>query len=154
MRKDPDNQLMFIGLGGWDTHVNQGDKEGQLARKFLSLGQALSAFVKGLGKTYQDTVIVVLSEFGRTVRENGNRGTDHGYGNIAWVLGGGVRGGRFYGRWSGLEEENLFEGRDLQVTTDYRSLLGLIARRHLGVAGLDRLFPGFSPESRGLEGLF
>ncbi len=101
MRKDPRVTLAFMALGGWDTHVNQGSSKGQLARNLEQLGKGLAALQTELGSTYADTTILVMSEFGRTVHENGNGGTDHGHGNVMWVLGGGIRGGRVYGDWRG-----------------------------------------------------
>ena len=106
-------RLAFASLGGWDTHVNEGDSKGQLANHLRPLGDGLALFAKGLAQRWNDTVVIVLSEFGRTVRENGDGGTDHGHGNVIWVLGGGVRGGRVYGDWPGLETTQLYQGRDL-----------------------------------------
>ena len=124
-------RLVFLSLGGWDTHVNQGKARGQLANRLQPLGDGLAALARGLGGAWDDTIVVVLSEFGRTVRENGNGGTDHGHGNVIWVLGGGVRGGRIYGDWPGLATAQLYQGRDLAVTTDYRVVLAAILERHL-----------------------
>src|SRR5262249_14106855 len=123
VKQDPSVELAFFALGGWDTHVNEGAAEGQLAQRLRPLGQGLADLVQGLGPAYKDTVIVVMSEFGRTARENGNRGTDHGHGNVMWVMGGPVAGGKVYGQWPGLSEDALFEGRDLAVTTDFRSVI-------------------------------
>ncbi len=137
-------RLAFLSLGGWDTHVNQGKGKGQLANRLQPLGDGLAALAKGLGNAWDDTIAVVLSEFGRTVRENGNGGTDHGHGNVIWVLGGGVRGGRVYGDWPGLATAQLYKGRDLAVTTDYRTVLAAILERHLGLDDrqLAQVFPG------------
>jgi uncharacterized protein (DUF1501 family) len=139
-------RLAFLSLGGWDTHVNQGKAKGQLANRLQPLGDGLAALAKGLGNAWDDTIAVVLSEFGRTVRENGNGGTDHGHGNVIWVLGGGVRGGRVYGDWPGLATPQLYKGRDLPVTTDYRTVLAAIIERHLGVDDrrLVQIFPGLA----------
>jgi len=109
-------------MPGWDTHVAQGAERGQLALRFREFGGALAAFAQDLGDKMADVVVITMSEFGRTVAENGNRGTDHGHATAMLVLGGGVRGGRAYGRWPGLAPQQLFEGRDLAVTTDFRSL--------------------------------
>jgi uncharacterized protein (DUF1501 family) len=111
--------------------------------------------VHGLGKAYPQTVIAVMSEFGRTVRENGNGGTDHGHGNVMWVAGGKVRGGKVYGRWPGLGEADLYQGRDVAITTDFRAVLSVVIRRHLAVGGgaLRATLPGFSGDSNGLENL-
>jgi uncharacterized protein (DUF1501 family) len=140
-------RLAFLSLGGWDTHVNQGKTKGQLANRLQPLGDGLAALAKGLGGAWNDTIAVVLSEFGRTVRENGNGGTDHGHGNVIWVLGGAVRGGRVYGEWPGLMPAQLYKGRDLAVTTDYRSVLTAILERHFGLDDrqLAQIFPGLPP---------
>jgi uncharacterized protein (DUF1501 family) len=143
---DRDIRLAFAALGGWDTHVRQGASEGQLAGHLRPLGEGLASLAKGLGAEWQDTVVVVISEFGRTVHENGDGGTDHGHGNVMWVLGGGVRGGRVYGDWPGLSSAALYQGRDLAVTTDYRSVLAAVTGRHMRLSdkALAEIFPGFS----------
>ncbi len=143
IRRDRHIRLAFASLGGWDTHVNQGRGKGQLANRLQPLGDGLAALAKGLGRDWDDTVVAVISEFGRTVRENGNGGTDHGHGNVIWVLGGSVRGGRVYGDWPGLAKEQLYHGRDLAVTTDYRTVFAAILERHLGLADrqLAQIFP-------------
>src|SRR6185437_4145992 len=112
-------RLAFTALGGWDTHVNQGNHKGQLANRLKPLGDGLATLARDLGRNWDDTIVVVISEFGRTARENGNAGTDHGHGNVMWVAGGKVRGGKIYGDWPGLATVQLHEGRDLAVTTDY-----------------------------------
>jgi uncharacterized protein (DUF1501 family) len=144
MSRDPRVRFVFLGLGGWDTHVRQGNHQGQLADQLKSLGEGLMALARGIGPAWNDTVVVVISEFGRTVRENGNGGTDHGHGNAMWVLGGQVAGGRVYGEWPGLRPSDLYEGRDLAVTTDYRNILAAVAQRHLRLAdaSLEQVFPG------------
>ncbi|NEO13692.1 MULTISPECIES: DUF1501 domain-containing protein [unclassified Moorena] len=150
---DAKTQLAFLALGGWDTHVNQGGSQGQLARKLKPIGQGLATLVKALEPIYANTVIVVMSEFGRTLAENGNKGTDHGHGNVMWVLGGGVRGGKVYGEWPGLAESQLYEKRDLAVTTDFREVLMPVLREHMeiGDSNLAQIFPGFtSNQSLGL----
>src|SRR5262249_39272013 len=143
VRPDRRIRLAFASLGGWDTHVSQGRGKGQLANRLQPLGEGLMALAKGLGRDWDDTVVAVISEFGRTVRENGNGGTDHGHGNVIWVLGGSVRGGRFYGDWPGLAKAQLYQGRDLAVTTDYRTAFATILERHLGLADshLAQIFP-------------
>lgn len=144
--KDAKTQVAFIALGGWDTHVNQGASKGQLSNHLNVLGQGLSDLIHGLGDQYKDTVIMVMSEFGRTVDENGNGGTDHGHGNVMWLLGGSVKGGKVYGQWRGLEKNHLFEGRDLPVETDFRDIVSTVAHNHLSLskADLANLFPGFA----------
>jgi uncharacterized protein (DUF1501 family) len=140
---DVHTQLAFTSVGGWDTHINQGGAKGQLANKLASLSQGLDALAQGLGDSLKDTVIVVMSEFGRTVRENGTHGTDHGRGNVMWLLGGPVNGGRMLGEWPGLESSALADGRDLAVVTDFRAVISPILQRHLGLsdAGLAQVFP-------------
>lgn len=139
--------------GGWDTHANQGAATGQLAGRLQEFGQAIAAFHRDMGDRMADVVVLTMSEFGRTVRQNGNRGTDHGHGTCFFALGGGVKGGRILGRWPGLAVENLFEGRDLQVTTDFRDVFAEIARGHLGVADLGAVFPSFKAEASRCPGL-
>jgi uncharacterized protein (DUF1501 family) len=135
-------EIAFADMQGWDTHVGQGAEQGQLAARLREFGGALAAFGRDLGDQMADVLVLTMSEFGRTVRENGNRGTDHGHATAMLVLGGGVRGGRVYGRWPGLAREQLFESRDLAVTTDFRTLFGEVARGHLGVPPAP-LFPGW-----------
>jgi uncharacterized protein (DUF1501 family) len=142
-------QIAFTDIGGWDHHVNEGSTEGQLANVLRDFSQSIAAFWTDLGPLAEDTVVVTMSEFGRTARENGNRGTDHGHANVMFVLGGPVRGGRVYGRWPGLEPSQLNEGRDLALTTDFRRVLGEAIARHLGNTNLNTVFPGFdnSPQA-------
>jgi uncharacterized protein (DUF1501 family) len=126
--------LAFADLGGWDTHVNQGGAKGQLANHLQPLAEGLAALALGLGPRLDDTVILVMSEFGRTAHENGNKGTDHGHGTVMWVLGGPVAGGKVHGQWPGLSPDTLYQGRDLAVTTDFRSVIAATLERHLGLA--------------------
>ncbi len=153
MRNDPNVQMAFVALGGWDTHANQGSASGQLANHLAPLGQGLAMLAQRLGPMFDDTTIVVMSEFGRTVRENGNRGTDHGHGNVMWVLGGPVAGGKVYGDWQGLGDAQLHEGRDLPVTTDFRVVLAQLAERHLRLPDrqLQQLFPGMPEQMPNLK---
>jgi uncharacterized protein (DUF1501 family) len=143
LANEPRFQIAFMAAGGWDTHVRQGNAKGQLATRLGYLADALTGLVAGLGDSYKNTVILVMSEFGRTLRENGDGGTDHGHGNVLWVLGGPVRGAQIYGAWPGLAPERLYQNRDVAVTTDYRSIVGAILRAHLGIGGtsLARVFP-------------
>jgi uncharacterized protein (DUF1501 family) len=135
----------WIDVGGWDTHRNQGDGgQGALARNFEDLGSSLAAFRADLGKRFADVCVVVLSEFGRTARQNGSGGTDHGHGNVMLVLGGRVKGGKIYGTFDGLAPDQLHEGRDLPVTTDYRDVLAELCEKQLGVRDLSRVFPGYA----------
>ncbi len=144
-----------MALGGWDTHVNQGAAKGQLANHLTPLGDGLASFVKDLGPAYDDTVIMVISEFGRTVHENGNGGTDHGHGNVMWVMGGPVRGRRIYTQWNGLGPGELYQERDVAVTTDFREPIGRVLRSHMGLPAsqIDRIFPGHVPDSGNTSGL-
>jgi uncharacterized protein (DUF1501 family) len=150
MARDARVQLAFMDLGGWDTHVNQGNGTGQLARNLQQLGKGIVALQKGLGTVYANTTILVMSEFGRTVHENGNAGTDHGHGNVMWVLGGGIRGGKVYGQWPGLSSSALYQGRDLAITTDFRDVVMTVLgdRFHLDGGQLAQIFPRFEPSRR------
>ena len=136
-------QVAFADISGWDHHVNEGATEGQLANVLSDFSQALAAFWTDLGDLGEDTVVVTMSEFGRTARENGNRGTDHGHANVMFVLGGPVKGGKVYGRWPGLDQSQLYEGRDLALTTDFRQVIGEAVARHMGNANLANVFPGY-----------
>jgi len=149
MRNDARVQLAFMALGGWDTHANQGGAKGQLSNRLAPLGQGLAALASRLGPVLDDTVVVVMSEFGRTVHENGNGGTDHGHGNVMWLLGGPVVGGKVHGHWPGLASTALYEGRDLAVSTDFRQVLAEVLQRHLAVPStqLRDVFPDYAPES-------
>jgi len=140
-------QVAFADIGGWDHHVNEGAVEGQLANVLGDFSQALAAFWTDLGDLGEDTVVVTMSEFGRTARENGNRGTDHGHANVMFVLGGPVKGGRVYGRWPGLDQSQLYEGRDLALTTDFRQVIGEAVVRHMGNKNLGEVFPGFDNQA-------
>jgi uncharacterized protein (DUF1501 family) len=143
MRNDQRVQLAFVALGGWDTHANEGVGKGQLANHLAPLGQGLATLAQRLGPSFEDTTIVVMSEFGRTVRQNGNNGTDHGHGNVMWLLGGRIAGGKIHGEWPSLNESSLYEGRDLAVTVDFRTVLSHLIERHLKLsdAQLDKVFP-------------
>jgi uncharacterized protein (DUF1501 family) len=141
IKADVGVEVAFADIGGWDHHSNE---NGQLANLLRQFGGSLAAFARDLGDRMEDVVVVTMSEFGRTVKENGNAGTDHGHGNVMMVMGGGVRGGRIYGRWPGLEPEQLYEKRDLAVTTDFRDVLGEIVGGHLEQK-VDRVFPGYQP---------
>jgi uncharacterized protein (DUF1501 family) len=136
-------EIAFVEIEGWDTHVNQGGATGQLANRLRELGEGLAVFYQDLGDRMDDVMLVTMSEFGRTARENGNRGTDHGHANVMFAMGGRVRGGKVYGRWPGLAPEVLYEGRDLDLTTDYRAVCGEALARHLGQKDVSRVFPGF-----------
>jgi uncharacterized protein (DUF1501 family) len=145
IRADVGLEIAFTEIEGWDTHVAEGGATGILANRLKEFGAGLAAFYQDLGDRLDDVVVVTMSEFGRTARENGNRGTDHGHANVMFVLGGRVRGGKVYGRWPGLAPEVLYEGRDLDLTTDYRTVCSEVFARHLGQKEVGRIFPGFRP---------
>ena len=147
-------EVAFAEIGGWDTHVNQGAGQGQLAGRLDDFGGAIAALAADLGDRMADTVVLTMSEFGRAVNENGNRGTDHGHGNAMLAIGGGIRGGRVYGRWPGLGVEHRYDGRDLAVTTDFRDVFAEVVVRHLGVADARPIFPGYALSEARFPGLF
>jgi uncharacterized protein (DUF1501 family) len=141
IKADAGVEAAFVDIGGWDHHVNEGPQLTNLLREF---GASLAAFTRDMGARMEDIVLVTMSEFGRTAREDGNAGTDHGHGNVMMVIGGPVHGGRVYGPWPGLEPERLYEGRDLAVTTDFRDVLGELVSRHLA-RDVTQVFPGYKP---------
>ncbi|HLG97329.1 MAG TPA: DUF1501 domain-containing protein [Bryobacteraceae bacterium] len=149
-------EVAFADIGGWDTHVNEVAAQpaaGQLANNLAQFGQSLAAFYQDLGDRMEDVAVVTMSEFGRTARENGNRGTDHGHANVMFAMGGDIRGGKVYGEWPGLAEEQLYEGRDLALTTDFRDVLGELVAKHLGNPSLKSVFPGYeNPKFHGILG--
>ncbi len=145
-------EVAFTDLGGWDTHVNQGSSRGQLANLLQQFSSGIAALYQDLGSRMDDVVVLTMSEFGRTVKENGNRGTDHGHANSMFVLGNSVRGGKVYGRWPGLKNDQLYEGRDLALTTDFRDVFGEIATRHLESPSAHLLFPGFTLKPSNFKG--
>ena len=145
-------ELAFVDIGGWDHHTAEGASTGQLANLLRQLGGSLAAFNHDLDDLMSDVVVMTMTEFGRTVRENGNRGTDHGHGSVSFVMGGPVKGGQVYGKFPRLLEENLYEGRDLPVTTDFRDLVGEVLVRHMGVADLGKVFPNHEVKSSGFVG--
>jgi len=146
-------EVAFTDVGGWDTHAGEGGSEGQLANRLRDFGDAIAAFARDLGSRMADVTLVTLSEFGRTARENGNRGTDHGHANVMLLLGGGVRGGRVYGRWPGLAPDRLYEGRDLAVTTDFRDVFAEVLASRMGIADLAAVFPGYPCDPRQRPGI-
>jgi uncharacterized protein (DUF1501 family) len=155
IQRDSSVRVAFAALGGWDTHVNQGNTKGQLAGHLQPLAEGLATLKKDLGPAYNDTVILVISEFGRTVHENGNGGTDHGHGNVMWVMGGGVNGGKVYGEWPGLSGDRLYQQRDLAITTDFRTGIGTIVERHMGFTdtNLQTIFPDMPQPQSGIAGI-
>ncbi|MDQ3712487.1 MAG: DUF1501 domain-containing protein, partial [Acidobacteriota bacterium] len=154
IKADVGLEVAFTDTPGlnWDTHANEGGARGQIANLLNGFGQAIAAFATDLGKRMDDVVILTMSEFGRTVRENGSRGTDHGHANSMFVLGNSVKGGKIYGDWKGLANDNLYEGRDLAVTTDFRDVLGEVAFKHLGNKNLDKIFPNYPTNATKFRG--
>lgn len=151
VKSDVGLEIAFADVGGWDTHVNQGGATGQLANRLGDFSRAIAALVADLGDRMDDVVIVTMSEFGRMAQENGNRGTDHGHAGSMFLIGGKVAGGRVHGRWPGLAREQLFEQRDLALTTDFRAVFGELLTGHLGAGAESSVFPGFtSPRAMGL----
>ena len=146
-------EVAFTEVGGWDTHANQGNQQGQLSNLLRNFSSAIAALHTDLGQRMDDVVILSMSEFGRTARENGNRGTDHGHANAMFILGNSVRGGKVYGDWPGLKSSQLYEGRDLALTTDFRDVFGEVAQKHLGASNLNSVFPGYTGGSSKFRGL-
>jgi uncharacterized protein (DUF1501 family) len=153
LKADIGVEVLFVDCGGWDNHVNEGGVQGQLSNLLKDLGQGLAAFHQDMGDRMQNIVFVTMSEFGRTAKENGNHGTDHGHANCMFLMGGDVKGGQVYGKWPGLNDHQLNEGRDLALTTDFRSVVGEILTKHIGVADLKPVFPGFDNNPRKFPGL-
>ena len=145
-------EIAFTDVGGWDTHVNQGNSRGQLANLLQQFSAAIAALHQDLGQRMDDVVVLTMSEFGRTVKENGNRGTDHGHANAMFIVGNSVRGGQVYGKWPGLKSDQLYEGRDLALTTDFRDVFGEIAAQHLRTSDLKSVFPGYSISAAKFKG--
>ncbi len=148
LKADLGVEVAFADIGGWDHHVNEGNTQGQIANITREFSQAIAAFWTDIGDLGNDTVLVTMSEFGRTAKENGTRGTDHGHANVMFVLGGPVKGGKVYGRWPGLDQRHLYEGRDLEVTTDFRTVLSEGLYNHMGNHELAKVFPGFDADPR------
>jgi uncharacterized protein (DUF1501 family) len=135
-------EAAFTDIGGWDTHQNQGNVNGQLANRLKDFSEGIAAFWIDMGEQSENIVLVTMSEFGRTVHQNGTGGTDHGHANVMFVMGGGVQGGKVYGKWPGMRQDQLYEGRDLAITTDFRQVLGEAAYKTVGARNLDLVFPG------------
>ncbi len=143
IKSDVGLEVAFADVGGWDTHANQGNGRGQLANNLRQFSQAIAALYKDLGDRMQNVVILTMTEFGRTIRQNGSGGTDHGHASCLFALGGKVKGGKVYGKFPGLAPEQLYEGRDLALTTDFRDVFAEIAARHLGATNVNAIFPGY-----------
>lgn len=146
-------EVAFAECGGWDTHSNQGNTRGQLSNLLRDFSNSITAFVTDLGSKMDDVVILTMSEFGRTVRENGTRGTDHGHATAMFAIGNSIKGGKVYGKWPGLNSNSLYEGRDLALTTDFRDLFAEVASRHLGANDLQKLFPGYAVSTSNFKGV-
>ena len=144
IRADLGLEVAFTELGQWDHHANEGASTGQIANRLDDFARGLAAFNQDLGDRMADVVVVTMSEFGRTLRENGARGTDHGHGNAMMLFGGPVRGGKVYGKWPGLESHQLWEGRDLAITTDFRDVFAEVVTGHLGARDVSGVFPGYA----------
>jgi uncharacterized protein (DUF1501 family) len=147
-------EVAFVDTGQvWDTHVNEGGAQGQLSNLLRDFGLAIAAFAIDLGQKMDDVLLLTMSEFGRTARENGSRGTDHGHGNAMMLLGNSVKGGKVYGDWKGLKPDQLNEGRDVAVTTDFRDVFAEIAYKHAGNKDLAKLFPGYNASTKNFRGI-
>ncbi len=143
IKADVGLEVAFTDVGGWDTHAGEGGAQGQLSNRLRDYGQSIAAFAKDMGSRMADVTLVTMSEFGRTVKENGNRGTDHGHANVMLLFGGGVKGGRVYGKWPGLDSSHLYENRDLAVTTDFRDVFAEILEKRMRISNLQPVFPGY-----------
>ena len=153
IKSDLGLEIAFAEIGGWDNHVNQGAATGQLAARLDDFGRSIAALVADLGERMDDVVILTMSEFGRAVAENGNRGTDHGHGNAMMAIGGNVKGGKVYGKWPGLRADQRYEQRDLAITTDFRDVFAEVVVRHLGVSDPAPIFPGYTITPANYPGL-
>jgi uncharacterized protein (DUF1501 family) len=153
IKSDIGLEIAFTDIGGWDTHANQGSSLGQLALRLTEFAQGLSALYTDLKERAEDVVILTMTEFGRTARENGNRGTDHGHASVMFAIGGSIKGGKVYGKWPGLKSHQLYEGRDLAVTTDFRDVFAELAKKHLGATDLNAIFPGYQFNASNFKGL-
>ncbi len=153
LKADVGVEIAFADLGGWDTHVRQGGAQGQLAGRLGQLSEGIRALYDDLGDRMEDVVILTMSEFGRTVAENGSGGTDHGHANCMLALGGSVNGGHILGDWPGLDREQLYQGRDLAVTTDFRDVFAEVVSGHLGAEHLERVFPEYGGDPARYRGV-
>lgn len=153
IKSDIGLEVAFADIGGWDTHVAEGAAQGQLAGRLTEFGQGIAALYADLKDRADEIVILTMTEFGRTAKENGNRGTDHGHASAMFLLGGNIKGGQVYGKWPGLKADQLYEGRDLAVTTDFRLVFAEVAKNHLGATNLNAIFPGYQVNPANFKGL-
>jgi uncharacterized protein (DUF1501 family) len=153
IKADVGLEVAFTDVGGWDTHAGEGGAEGHLSNRLRDYAQAIASFARDLGSRMADVTLVTMSEFGRTVQENGNRGTDHGHANVMLLLGGGVKGGRVHGKWPGLDSSHLYENRDLAVTTDFRDVFAEILAKRMGIKNLASVFPNYELDPKGCLGV-
>ena len=153
IKSDVGIEVAFTDVGGWDTHANQGSSRGQLANRLQDFGAGIAALYRDLGDRMSNIVILTMTEFGRTIRQNGSGGTDHGHASCLFALGGPVKGGKVYGKWPGLASELLYEGRDLALTTDFRDVFAEVAARHMRATNLSAIFPGFNPNAANFRGI-
>lgn len=153
VKSDIGLEVAFTDIGGWDTHANEGAGQGQLANRLTEFATGISALYADLKDRADDVVILTMTEFGRTAKENGNRGTDHGHASVMFALGGAVKGGKVYGKWPGLKTNELYEGRDLALTTDFRDVFAEVAKNHLGASNINSIFPGYQANTANFKGL-
>ena len=146
VKSDIGMEIAFTDVGGWDTHANQGNSRGQLSNRLKDFGDGLAALYHDLGDRARNVVILTMTEFGRAVHQNGSGGTDHGHASCLFVAGGPVKGGKVYGKWPGLAAEQLYEGRDLALTTDFRNVFSEILLKHMGGRDVARILPNFTPK--------
>jgi len=144
IKADVGLEVAFADIGGWDTHANQGNQRGQLSNRLREFGDGLAALYRDLGDRMRNVVIITMTEFGRAIRQNGSGGTDHGHASCLFMLGGPVKGGKVYGKWPGLAPDQLFEGRDLALTTDFRDVFAEVLTKHMGARDVGQVFPGFT----------
>jgi uncharacterized protein (DUF1501 family) len=153
IKADVGVEVAFADVGGWDTHANQGSSRGQLANRLQDFSQGIAALYNDLGDRMRNVVILTMTEFGRTIKQNGSGGTDHGHASCLFVLGGPVNGGRIHGKWPGLGDGQLYEGRDLALTTDFRDVFAEVAARHMRTPNVNSIFPGFNPNPANFRGI-
>jgi uncharacterized protein (DUF1501 family) len=153
IKSDLGLEVAFTDISGWDTHANQGAARGQLANRLREFSSGIAALYQDLGDRMSNVVILTMTEFGRTIRQNGSGGTDHGHASCLFALGGPVKGGKVYGQWPGLANDQLYEGRDLALTTDFRDVFAEVAARHMGATNLSTIFPGYNPKPANFKGL-